>query len=311
MGNVVDSSTTDPTTQKDNDDVVAAAVTASECTTANLQEPQQPQQNNTEGFLLSSSSSPSQMVATGGDAATTTMSAGPEQMNDPIGIDQNDVEGTTTTLKNGGGGDEDDAIEVNGKSDKNSKEETNVKEEDKEDEEKIKVIPTPTKLQWWFGWFLSDILTYVVILNLGAELFEVLYVELFSTTLWAALILKIVLDFLQWVAFKCKNSILRCTGRTSVSLIGVWIVMFLSKFLLLWINDNIFGDKLDLGGYLSIMVISGTMVFFQQFIRYFYVAIGTDRGFYFGALPPAIEFLAHCTAPIPGVVINTNMTKDD
>ena len=54
----------------------------------------------------------------------------------------------------------------------------------------------------------------------------------------------------------------------------MWLVIFLSKFLILWMDDVIFGRLVDLGGFLEIMILSFVLLVSEKLSRFSYNKLG-------------------------------------
>ena len=102
-----------------------------------------------------------------------------------------------------------------------------------------------------------DLFVYVVVLNLAAEFAPAVVAESFTVSLLTALLLKLVLE----VVVRAKN---RAKGRfraasTPLGKAGagvlLWLVLVGSKFVVLELEDLLFGDLVELGGFVSVTVL--------------------------------------------------------
>ena len=57
----------------------------------------------------------------------------------------------------------------------------------------------PTPWQSYYGWFVCDVLLCIVVLNLAAELVSNIHVERFSISIFTAMVLKLILDAIEWI----------------------------------------------------------------------------------------------------------------
>ncbi|RKS89526.1 hypothetical protein DEU37_1842 [Microbacterium sp. AG790] len=104
---------------------------------------------------------------------------------------------------------------------------------------------------------LVDVLIYLVILNLTAQFIPSVIAESFVVSLATAIMLKLVLEGVLRVK-KAVVARLRAasTGARRVTSI-VMLVLILpgSKFVVLWLEDLLFGDAVSLGGFWSVTLL--------------------------------------------------------
>lgn len=99
-----------------------------------------------------------------------------------------------------------------------------------------------------------DVFVYVVVLNLAIEYLPRVLSETFTLSLLTAVVLKCVLE----VVVLAKNAVrarLRAASTpagTVVAALLLWVVLFGSKFAVLEVVALIFGDRVSLGGFLSV-----------------------------------------------------------
>ena len=56
--------------------------------------------------------------------------------------------------------------------------------------------------------------------------------------------------------------------------VSMWVVLFLSKFVILEVIDIVFGDHVDLGKFLDVVALIITMMVASELTRRAYVALG-------------------------------------
>ena len=102
-----------------------------------------------------------------------------------------------------------------------------------------------------------DIFVYVVVLNLAIEYVPSVISEGFTLSLLTAFLLKIVLELVVWlkqrilVRFRAGSS-----GRARLAIgLGFWVVAAGSKFVVLKLEDLLFGDAVSLGGFVSVTLL--------------------------------------------------------
>ena len=102
-----------------------------------------------------------------------------------------------------------------------------------------------------------DLFVYVVVLNLAVEYVPAVISEGFTLSLLTALLLKVALE----VVIAVKNRILTrlraaTTRRTkAVAALSLWLVAVGSKLVVLELVDLVFGDRVSLGGFVSVTLL--------------------------------------------------------
>lgn len=117
-----------------------------------------------------------------------------------------------------------------------------------------------TKWQHRYAGFASDVLLYIVILNLASELVPNITIERFSISLFVAIVLKLILDAIQYLEHAAKHLFCDQMGRKVLGALSMWLIVFSSKFLILWVDDVIFGSKVELGYFWEILILSAVLL---------------------------------------------------
>lgn len=99
-----------------------------------------------------------------------------------------------------------------------------------------------------------DVFVYVVVLNLATQFFPRVFTESFTVSILTALMLKVVLEAVLKVKKQVKGILDRASGAVSKILGGLslWVILAGSKFLVLKIEDLLFGDRVELGGFFAV-----------------------------------------------------------
>ena len=102
-----------------------------------------------------------------------------------------------------------------------------------------------------------DIFGYVVVLNLFVEYVPEVVSETFTLSLLTAVLLKAVLEVVIAAKDRVKSRFRRAATPAGKVLAGLllWVVLFGSKFLVLEAVDLVFGDRVGLGGFLSVSLL--------------------------------------------------------
>ena len=114
-----------------------------------------------------------------------------------------------------------------------------------------------------------DMFVYVVVLNLFVEYLPRVISETFTLSLLTAVLLKAVLE----VVVAAKNRV-RARFRQASTPLGkvvpallLWALLFGSKFLVLEAVDVVFGDRVSLGGFLSVTLLIVTLMLSRAGVR--------------------------------------------
>ena len=134
----------------------------------------------------------------------------------------------------------------------------------------------PTPWQSYYGWFVCDVLLCIVVLNLAAELVSNIVVERFSISIFTAIVLKLILDAIEWIEHHLHDLICVQWERKLLGALAMWSVTFSSKFLFLWLDDVVFGDYIELGYVWEILILSAVLVAVEKIARILYNKVG-DR----------------------------------
>lgn len=100
-------------------------------------------------------------------------------------------------------------------------------------------------------------LIYAVVLGFFNDYTTMVEAVSFSTIFFAA----IVLELLTYLAFRIKNWIIaqlknrQGIGYKLLMFFCVWLVMFLSKFVFVWVIDLVFGDNINIFGFFGILLL--------------------------------------------------------
>ncbi len=123
----------------------------------------------------------------------------------------------------------------------------------------------------------------LVVLNLLAQFWGRLSVDGFLTTLIAAVLLQLLLQGTLIIEHKAAAPFVGKTGLWKVGRILVaWLILFVSKFVMLWVIGLILGDAIQFHGAMHgagafIVTIIAMVVAEERMYRAFR-ALGTDAG---------------------------------
>ena len=90
----------------------------------------------------------------------------------------------------------------------------------------------------------------------------------------------IVLAVLTRAAFTVKDAIIvhfrhrDSRGSTALMVLGVWFVMFASKFVFVWAIDLVFGDAVNINGFLGIFVVVLVFTVVHRLAEWVFIRLG-------------------------------------
>ena len=119
-------------------------------------------------------------------------------------------------------------------------------------------------------------LIYAVVLGFFDDYTSIVEARSFSYVFMAA----IVLELLTCGAFAVKDAIVaglrhrESRASTVVMALGVWFVMFASKFVFIWAIDVVFGDDVNIDGFFGIFVIALVVTVLHRFADWAFVRLG-------------------------------------
>jgi hypothetical protein len=111
-------------------------------------------------------------------------------------------------------------------------------------------IEAPSNRQRLFLRYYTGFLMDLVVLNLFAEYWGLVSVDTFTTSLWAAVLLQVLLKATIWLEHKAMDQFKGKTGglNTFLKYFIAWLILFGSKFVILEALSQAFGSKVHFGG---------------------------------------------------------------
>jgi hypothetical protein len=114
-----------------------------------------------------------------------------------------------------------------------------------------------------------DVFVYVVVLNLFVEYLPQVLSETFTLSLLTAVLLKGVLEVVVVAKNRVKARFRQATtpiGRVVAAFL-LWLVVFGSKLLVLEVVNVAFGDRVSLGGFISVTLLILTLLLSRAAVR--------------------------------------------
>ena len=136
-----------------------------------------------------------------------------------------------------------------------------------------------TSQQRRFASVMTDVLIYTIVLNLFVEHAASVIIDSFSISILTAALLKVILDVILGFEHRVSEFFTRFPGAWAkvVRLLAVWAILFGSKFVILEIVDIVFGDHVELGGFLMVIGIVVAMMVARELVNRVYLALGDSE----------------------------------
>jgi len=118
-------------------------------------------------------------------------------------------------------------------------------------------------------------LVYAVVLGFFEDYTNILNTWSYSTTFFVAIVMQILTYLTFWLKslvvkyFKGKEG----SMYKAALVFGVWLILFLSKFVFLAVIDFIFGSAVEISGFVGLMIIILTMTVVKQLIDVAYAKL--------------------------------------
>ena len=137
-------------------------------------------------------------------------------------------------------------------------------------------VATPSNKQRVFIRYYTGFLIDLVVLNLFAEYWGLVSVDSFTTSLWAALLLQVLLKATIWLEHKAMDLFKGKTGgwNTFLKYFIAWLILFGSKFVILEGLSFVFGDRVRFEGVwhgiIWLIIVVVTMVIVEEIVARIY-----------------------------------------
>lgn len=139
------------------------------------------------------------------------------------------------------------------------------------------VAATRTPAQQLFVDNVLGILVYAVVLGFYDDYTDLVDVTSASTVFLAA----IVLQALTWGTFQVKDAVVArlrgpSAGHRVAMALGVWLVMFTSKFVFVEVVDLLFGDDVRLSSFWAVLAVVATVTVVGGALTWVHRRLGTE-----------------------------------
>jgi hypothetical protein len=143
---------------------------------------------------------------------------------------------------------------------------------------------TPSNRQRMFLRYYTGFLMDLMVLNLFAEYSDKVEVDTFTTSLWAAVVLQVLLKATIALEHKAMDQFKGKTGgwNTFLKYFIAWLILFGSKFVILEALAQVFGDKVKfLGiwhGIVTLIVVVVVMLVAEEIMVRIYRRLAVKDG---------------------------------
>ena len=136
-----------------------------------------------------------------------------------------------------------------------------------------------TRGQQRFLSWMTDVLVYIVVLNLFVEFVDTIVIDSFWISILTAVLLKLLLDAVIGLEHRVAAFFKGRGGTVNKVLGGVsqFAILFLSKFLILEVVNFVFGDHVELGHFVEIVSLIVAMIVSRLALQAVYVRLGEAR----------------------------------
>ncbi|MBG7604692.1 MAG: hypothetical protein IZT58_08650 [Actinobacteria bacterium] len=140
-------------------------------------------------------------------------------------------------------------------------------------------VVTVTNAQHRYLKAMGDVLIYIVVLNLFVEFVDAIVIDSFYISILTAILLTALLDVLVVVEhgvhgyFEKKEA----SYFRIISIVATFAILFTSKLLILEIVNFVFGDHVELGHFLDVLLLIITMMVVRKLANVVYDRLGETQ----------------------------------
>ena len=140
-------------------------------------------------------------------------------------------------------------------------------------------VQAPTRRQLVFFSWTKDVLIYVTVLNLFVEYVDRIVIDSFTISIFTAILLKALLDLILGLEHRVAHFFEGRPGGLSkfLRIMSTWLILFLSKFLILEVVDLVFGDHVELGSFVHVLSLVLALMIAREVFQRIYVALGSGE----------------------------------
>ena len=135
---------------------------------------------------------------------------------------------------------------------------------------------TITKKQYQYISWTSDVLVYIVVLNLFVEFVDAIIIDSFWISILTAVLLKALLDIVIRLEHRVGDFFQKRMGSFSkfLEVTTKFLILFTSKLIILEVVDFVFGDHVELGHFVEILTLIIAMMVTKAIMVKLYQRLG-------------------------------------
>ena len=133
-----------------------------------------------------------------------------------------------------------------------------------------------TRSQALFASWVTDVLLYIVILNLFVQYVPKVVTESFTISIFTAVVLKLLIEVIARLEHRVRGWFDQREGQVwrALGVATMFSILFLSKFVVLEVIDIIFGDRASLGGFIEVVALVLSLILGRLGVRWVYDRLG-------------------------------------
>ena len=138
--------------------------------------------------------------------------------------------------------------------------------------EPLTISPAQARFISW----VSEVLVDIVVLNLFVEFVHTIVIDSFYISILTAVLLKLMVDAVKGLEQAVSAYVAARSGTVwkLVRVVAVWLILFLSKFVILEAVNFVFGDHVELGSFIEIVALIVTMLAANATLQTIYHKLG-------------------------------------
>lgn len=135
---------------------------------------------------------------------------------------------------------------------------------------------TISKKQDIFVSWVSDVLIYIVVLNLFVEYLPSVIIESFTISILTAVLLKILLDLVMGIEHNVHSFFEQKEGAVyqAMGTVSLLAILFLGKLFIIEAVNFVFGDHVELGHFIEVVALVLALMITQRLVHGLYLRLG-------------------------------------
>ena len=136
-----------------------------------------------------------------------------------------------------------------------------------------------TKWQLVYAGWTMTLLAYIVVLNLWVEFNSKVIIDSFAISIATSVVLLVLLVIILGLEHRVKAWFARREGSVYriLGTVSTLLILFLSKFVILEVVDIIFGEHVELGSFVDVLLLVLLLIVAQRSLVFAWDAVG-ERG---------------------------------